>query len=300
MCSHRLGWLTRPGVGEPVVASSVGNCRHRGVTKATRLVPSPRKVPKREGRKSCNQLLENYKSYLHDSRPSGLGCHHTRAWMLHASGPTRHQSRVPRTKLMSKESAQAGTSQITRHREKLPVPSGSRRAPSGFSLRSSAVSTPGHFMSARTPWTMARCVAVHNGHRASTPRDPRRPRRYRWPARWTVPPPPPHLLRRASQFVRFHMNKSDAHFAVEILGDGSYQHALRAANTCHAHFAAILGDGSYQQALRATNTCHAHNRVKRLLSHSLTHYAGTTANWDDARLTRKKKPRTKLSTKENA
>ena len=64
------------------------------------------------------------------------------------------------------------------------------------------------------------------------------------------------------------MNKGDAHFATDILGDGSYQHALR-----------------------ATNTCHAHNRVKRLLSHSLTHYAGTTAYWDDARLTRKKSTR---------
>ena len=31
-----------------------------------------KKSPKRERRKSCNQLLENYKSYLHDSRPSCL------------------------------------------------------------------------------------------------------------------------------------------------------------------------------------------------------------------------------------
>ena len=29
-----------------------------------------RKTPTREGRKSCNQLLENCKNYLHDSRPS--------------------------------------------------------------------------------------------------------------------------------------------------------------------------------------------------------------------------------------
>ena len=205
MCSHRLGWLTRPGVGEPVVASSVGNCRHRGVTKATRLVPSPRKVPRRERRKS----QDTGKSYL---------------------------PQVGALRLLS--SKFSGQHAISLH-------------------VSSSVLDDGE-VCGRPQWPPHQTVPQRLRGVPAAPT-------YRWRR---CPPPPPQPLRRASQFVRFHMNKGDAHFAADILGDGSYQHALR-----------------------ATNTCHAHNRVERLLSLSLTHYAGTTAYWDDARLTRKKSTR---------
>ena len=49
----------------------------------------PKKTPKREGRKSCNQLLENYKNYLHDSRPSGLGEKLLRTYLIVELGKPR-------------------------------------------------------------------------------------------------------------------------------------------------------------------------------------------------------------------
>ena len=49
----------------------------------------PKKTPKREGRKSCNQLLENYKNYLHDSRPSGLGEKLLRTYLIVGLGKPR-------------------------------------------------------------------------------------------------------------------------------------------------------------------------------------------------------------------